>query len=117
MIVDEFLDIVDETDNVIGQSRRSDVHQRGLLHRSIHLLVFNDLGELLMQKRSMKKDESPGKWCSSLAVPLKREKQRQETRGPGVVRKARGEVRERSRQREREREKGTTQGITTPTGV
>ena len=29
MIVDEFLDIVDQSDNVIGQSRRSDVHQRG----------------------------------------------------------------------------------------
>ena len=70
MIVDEFLDIVDQSDNVIGQSRRSDVHQRGLLHRSIHLLVFNDSGELLMQKRSMKKDESPGKWCSSVAGHL-----------------------------------------------
>ena len=70
MIVDEFLDIVDQSDNVIGQSRRSDVHKRGLLHRSIHLLVFNDSGELLMQKRSMKKDESPGKWCSSVAGHL-----------------------------------------------
>ena len=70
MIVDEFLDIVDQSDNVIGQSRRSDVHQRGLLHRSIHLLVFNDSGELLMQKRSMKKDEAPGKWCSSVAGHL-----------------------------------------------
>ena len=70
MIVDEFLDIVDETDNVIGQSRRSDVHQRGLLHRSIHLLVFNRSGELLMQKRSMEKDEAPGKWCSSVAGQL-----------------------------------------------
>ena len=33
MIVDEFLDIVDQSDNVIGQSRRSDVHQRlSLIH-------------------------------------------------------------------------------------
>ena len=60
MIVDEFLDVVDESDNVVGRSRRSDVHQRGLLHRSIHLLVFNRSGELLMQKRSMEKDEAPG---------------------------------------------------------
>jgi len=62
MIVDEFLDVVDESDNVVGRSRRSDAHQRGLLHRSIHLLVFNWSGELLMQKRSMEKDEAPGKW-------------------------------------------------------
>ena len=36
---------------------------------------------------------------------MEREKTETETRGPGVVRKARGEVRERSRQRERERER------------
>ena len=35
MIVDEFLDVVDESDNVVGRSTRSDVHQRGLLHLSL----------------------------------------------------------------------------------
>jgi len=88
MIVDEFLDVVDEYDNVVGRSRRSDVHQRGLLHRSIHLLVFNGSGELLMQKRSMKKDEAPGKWCSSVAGHL----DSGETYDDCVVREAKEEI-------------------------
>ena len=88
MIVDEFLDVVDESDNVVGRSRRSDVHQRGLLHRSIHLLVFNRSGELLMQKRSMEKDEDPGKWCSSVAGHL----DSGETYDDCVVREAKEEI-------------------------
>ena len=50
MIGGEVLDVVDKFDRVIGKSTRSEIHQLGLLHRSVHLLVFDDSGRLLLQK-------------------------------------------------------------------
>jgi isopentenyl-diphosphate delta-isomerase type 1 len=63
----EILDVVDENDNVIAQKTRGKIHAEGLMHRAVHILVFNSQGELFLQKRSMSKDEQPGKWDSSAA--------------------------------------------------
>jgi isopentenyldiphosphate isomerase len=62
---EEIFDVVDERDSVIGQKPRSEVHRLGLLHRAIHVLVFNSRGEVFLQKRSTTKDREPGKWDSS----------------------------------------------------
>ena len=62
---EEIFDVVNERDKVIGQNPRSEVHARGLLHRAVHVLVFNSRGEIFLQKRSMKKDRQPGVWDSS----------------------------------------------------
>ena len=35
-------DIVDVEDKVIGRASREEVHRQGFLHRSTHLLVFDD---------------------------------------------------------------------------
>ena len=64
-MTEEIFDVVDSNDQVIDQRPRSEVHRLGLLHRAIHLLVFNSKGELFLQKRSMKKDCFPGTWDSS----------------------------------------------------
>ena len=64
-MTEEIFDVVDSNDQVIEQRPRSEVHRLGLLHRAIHLLVFNSKGELFLQKRSMKKDCFPGTWDSS----------------------------------------------------
>jgi isopentenyldiphosphate isomerase len=37
-----------------------------MLHKVVHVLVFNENGELLLQKRSMNKDVAPGKWDTSV---------------------------------------------------
>ncbi|RLA20345.1 MAG: NUDIX hydrolase [Gammaproteobacteria bacterium] len=66
-MLDELLSVVDEGDRVIGQMGRGEIHRLGLRHRSVHLLVFNQAGELLLQKRSMTKDSCPGYWDSSAA--------------------------------------------------
>lgn len=63
----ELLDVVDLNDQVVDSRTRGEVHQRQLPHRSIHVLVFNDSGQLLLQKRSMLKDECAGMWDSSCA--------------------------------------------------
>lgn len=62
---EDLLDVVDAGDRVIGVARRGDVHARGLLHRAVHILIFNLAGEMLLQKRSMQKDRHPGEWDSS----------------------------------------------------
>ncbi len=67
---EEIFDIVDSRDRVIGQAPRADVHKLGLLHRAVHILVFNASGELFLQKRSMSKDTFPGTWDSSAAGHL-----------------------------------------------
>jgi len=63
----EIFDVVDADDRVIGQASRKEVHEQGLLHRSVHILVFNETGELFLQKRSLNKDENPGMWDTSAA--------------------------------------------------
>ena len=63
----ELLDIVDEYDNIIGVSERDIVHREKLLHRSVHIFVFNSKGEIFVQKRAATKSEHPGKYDSSAA--------------------------------------------------
>ena len=62
---EDIFDIVDVFDNVIGQKPRSEVHAKGLKHRAVHVLVFNDENEIFMQKRSASKDTWPGAWDAS----------------------------------------------------
>jgi isopentenyldiphosphate isomerase len=69
-MAEEIFDIVNERDEVIGQSPRREVHARGLWHRAVHVLVFNARGEVFLQKRSMLKDTAKGKWDSSASGHL-----------------------------------------------
>ncbi len=62
---EEIFDLVNERDEVIGQQTRYEVHRLGLMHRAVHVLVFNAAGQIFLQKRSMKKDRQPGVWDSS----------------------------------------------------
>jgi isopentenyl-diphosphate delta-isomerase type 1 len=67
----EIFDIVDEQDRVIGQAPRSRCHgDPSLIHRVAHVLVFNPVGGLLLQKRSMRKDIQPGRWDTSVGGHL-----------------------------------------------
>ena len=63
----ELLDVVDENDEIIGIKTRGEIHAQRLMHRAVHILVFNSNGDLFLQKRSMSKDENPGLWDSSAA--------------------------------------------------
>lgn len=63
----ELLDIVTPEGQIIGKARRNEVHGNNkLLHRVVHVFVFNVEGKLLLQKRSMKKDVAPGVWDTSV---------------------------------------------------
>ena len=62
---EDIFDVVNDDDEIIGRELRSVVHARGLLHRAVHVLVYNAAGQLFLQKRSMTKDNDPGLWDSS----------------------------------------------------
>ncbi len=62
---EEIFDVVNERDEIIGQRSRSEVHRLGLLHRAVHVLVFNSSGKVFLQQRSAQKDRQPGLWDSS----------------------------------------------------
>ena len=66
----EIFDVVDEDDHVIGTSTRGEVHANKMLHRAVHVFVFNKRGDLLLQKRSALKDVHPGAWDSSVSGHL-----------------------------------------------
>jgi 16S rRNA (adenine1518-N6/adenine1519-N6)-dimethyltransferase len=59
MMAEEIFDVVDHEDRVLYQAPRSVVHAKKLLHRAVHIFVFNSKGELLVHRRSATKDESP----------------------------------------------------------
>jgi 16S rRNA (adenine1518-N6/adenine1519-N6)-dimethyltransferase len=64
---EELLCVVDAQDRVIGSELRNRIHVNNLRHRAVHVLIFNQFGEVFLQKRSIWKDTNPGKWDSSAA--------------------------------------------------
>ncbi|UCG78939.1 MAG: NUDIX domain-containing protein [Nitrospirota bacterium] len=63
----EELELVDYQGKVIGRAPRSKIHSNNsLLHRVVHMLIFNSRGEILLQRRSPEKDIAPGKWDTSV---------------------------------------------------
>jgi 16S rRNA (adenine1518-N6/adenine1519-N6)-dimethyltransferase len=59
--------VVDKNDRIVRYARRSEVHGNNLRHRAVHMLIFNDAGDVYLQQRSRSKDRHPLKWDSSAA--------------------------------------------------
>jgi 16S rRNA (adenine1518-N6/adenine1519-N6)-dimethyltransferase len=59
--------VVDRKNRILRYAHRSDVHGDNLRHRAVHILVFNEAGEVYLQQRSRAKDRHPLKWDSSAA--------------------------------------------------
>ena len=62
---DEWFDVVDETDRVIGRERRSVVHAKRLMHRAVHCWIVDPRSRLALQMRSEHKDQFPSTYTSS----------------------------------------------------
>lgn len=56
----EIVAIVDEKNTVVGAVARHEMRARRLLHRATYIMVFNQAGELFVQKRTTTKDIYPG---------------------------------------------------------
>jgi 16S rRNA (adenine1518-N6/adenine1519-N6)-dimethyltransferase len=59
--------VVDQEDRPKGAAPRGQVHANNLLHRAVHILIFNLAGEVFLQLRSRTKDRHPLTWDSSAA--------------------------------------------------
>lgn len=74
-MTEEFLDIIDEDNELTGESAsRSRIHAEGLWHRTVHIFVFrkrNNQIEFLIHLRSPFKDSSPDKWGTSVGGHIK----------------------------------------------
>ena len=51
----EYVVLVDENDNEIGQMEKQAAHIDPHLHRAFSIFLFNSKGELLMQQRALSK--------------------------------------------------------------
>ena len=57
--------LVDKEDNEIGTEFKLKAHKEGKLHRAFSIFIFNSKGELLLQRRALKKYHSGGLWTNS----------------------------------------------------
>jgi isopentenyl-diphosphate delta-isomerase len=68
---DEIIETVTETNEVIGQEKRSIVHRSGQWHRGVHVFLFDNSGKLLVQQRSRKRAQFPSTFDCSVSEHLK----------------------------------------------
>ena len=62
----EFLDIVNENDEVITKASKDEVYEKFRPHRIVHVLIFNDKGEMALQLRSKNKHFFPHYWSTAV---------------------------------------------------
>ena len=63
--IQEEVVLVNEHNEVSGYREKLDAHQKGLLHRAISVIIFNDKGEMLIQQRGLKKYHWAGIWSNT----------------------------------------------------
>jgi isopentenyl-diphosphate delta-isomerase len=61
----EYIITVDELDNEVGSIEKLEAHKLGVLHRAFSILVYNQKGQVLLQKRNIEKYHSPGLWSNT----------------------------------------------------
>jgi isopentenyldiphosphate isomerase len=58
--------VVDQENRFVRWEERRVIHERRLVHRSIHILVYDRAGRLVVQRRHRDKQTYPGYWdCST----------------------------------------------------
>jgi len=63
--LDEIITLVDADDVELGGATKARVHHEGLLHRAFSIFLFNDKGQMLLQRRAAGKYHSPGLWSNT----------------------------------------------------
>lgn len=62
---EQYLTLVNEHDEPVGFMEKMEVHRKALLHRAFSVFLFNSHGEMLLQRRSLKKYHSGGLWTNA----------------------------------------------------
>lgn len=61
----ETLILVDCNDRPLGNGEKLAVHRQGLRHRAFSVMIYNEHGEMLIQKRAACKYHSAGLWANA----------------------------------------------------
>ncbi|MBC7555726.1 MAG: isopentenyl-diphosphate Delta-isomerase [Chryseobacterium sp.] len=64
--MEELVVLVTPEDKVLGQMEKMKAHESGLLHRAFSIFLFNNAGEMLLQKRASEKYHSPKQWTNAV---------------------------------------------------
>lgn len=64
--MEELVVLVNTEDNILGLMEKQQAHVNGLLHRAFSVFLFNENGEMLLQKRAEKKYHSPLQWTNAV---------------------------------------------------
>lgn len=57
--------LVDRRDTPVGTAEKLEAHRTGRLHRAFSVLILNDAGEALLQRRAAGKYHSAGLWSNT----------------------------------------------------
>jgi len=64
--MEEQVVLVSESDEILGVMDKMQAHENGILHRAFSVFLFNDKGEMLLQKRAADKYHSPNQWTNAV---------------------------------------------------
>lgn len=64
--MEEQVVVVSENDEILGLMDKMEAHENGILHRAFSVFLFNDKGEMLLQKRASGKYHSPNQWTNAV---------------------------------------------------
>ena len=64
--MEEQVVLISENDEVLGLMDKMQAHENGLLHRAFSVFLFNEKGEVLLQKRAADKYHSPNQWTNAV---------------------------------------------------
>ncbi len=64
--MEEQVVVVSENDEILGLMDKMEAHENGILHRAFSVFLFNDKGEMLLQKRAPGKYHSPKQWTNAV---------------------------------------------------
>lgn len=63
--MEEKVVLVTPKDEFLGLMEKMEAHQKGLLHRAFSVFLFNEKGEMLLQRRAKSKYHSPKLWTNA----------------------------------------------------
>jgi isopentenyl-diphosphate Delta-isomerase len=69
--MEELFDVVDKWNNIVDQRPRAEVVAKKLLHRSVHVFVFDQKKLLFVHRRKDDREEHAGMWDGSCAGHVK----------------------------------------------
>ncbi len=63
----EIMDIVNENDEIVGSASKKEIYEKRLLHRIVHIFIFNDRNEMALQLQGKNKKFCPLHWNTAAA--------------------------------------------------